>query len=151
MAAQFDGEGRGSREGRKGRRAQAAIEYLELTAQQQEQWTAFHEQHREAMKPFHEEGRALRQRVQESLEADEPEVMVGEAVKALHAHRQAAEQAREAFQEQLKSILTEEQKVKFDAYQDLRRAGRKGRGGRGGRGHRGGGGGGGWGSSTIEG
>jgi Spy/CpxP family protein refolding chaperone len=151
VAAQLEGEGRGPRDGRRGRGMKAVVDYLGLTAEQQERWTALHEQHREAMKPFREEGRALRQRVQESLEAGESEVDVGAAVKALHAHREAGKQAREAFQEQLKSTLTDEQKVKFDAFQELRGAGRKGRGGRG-RGHRGGGGGGtGWGSPPVEG
>ena len=147
-AAQFQGDG--PREGRQGRRMQAVVDYLELTTEQQDQWRTLHAEHREAMKPFHEEGRALRQRVQESLEADEPEVVVGEAVKALHAHREAAKQAREAFEGQLTSILTEEQKVKFDAFKAARGAGRKGRGGRGGRGgHRGGGGA--WDRAPIEG
>ena len=151
VAAQYDGKGRGPRDGRGGRGMKAVVDYLDLTAEQEAQWTALHEQHREAMQPFREEGRALRQRVQESLEAGEAEVDVGAAVKALHAHREAGKQAREAFQEQLKSMLTEDQKVKFEAFQELRGAGGKGRGGRG-RGHRGGGGGGaGWGSPPVEG
>jgi len=145
VAAQpADGPGQGFRDGPRGRRGQAAVEYLGLTVQQQEKWTALHQEHREAMKPFHEEGLALRKRLEESLEANEPEVMVGEAAKALYAHREAARQARKAFETQLTSILTEEQKVKYEAFKAARGAGRKGGRGRGGHrgGHRGGGGGG---------
>jgi Spy/CpxP family protein refolding chaperone len=120
------GEGRG-----RGNRGQAVIEYLGLSAEQQQQWRALHEQHREEMKTLFEEGRALRRKVQESLEADEPELLVGEAVKAAHAHRQQVQKKREAFRDGLKSLLSEEQKEKFEAFQAARQAGGKGRAGRG--------------------
>jgi Spy/CpxP family protein refolding chaperone len=117
----------GPPEGRRGHRASALVEYLGLSAEQQEQWRALHHQHWEAMKPLREEGRTLRQRVRESLEANEPEVVVGEAVKALHAHRQQMQKAREAFESELRALLTDEQKAKLDAFQAARRAGGKGR------------------------
>jgi Spy/CpxP family protein refolding chaperone len=139
VATQAEGSGRGPRDGQRGRRGQAVVEYLGLTAEQQQKWAALEQQHREAMKQFHEEGRALRQRLEESLAADEPDVAVGEAAKALHAHREATRQARTAFKDQLTSILTADQKVKFEAFEAARGVGR--RGGRG-HGHRGGGGGG---------
>lgn len=133
--------GQGRPEGRRGHRAGALIEYLGLSAEQQEQWRTLHQQHREKMGPLREEGHALRQRVREALEANEPAVVVGEAVKAAHAHRQQMQKEREAFEGQLKSLLTEEQKEKFEAFEAARRArgmGRPGwgrrRGGRPGRG-----------------
>jgi Spy/CpxP family protein refolding chaperone len=129
-AAQPAGPGPG--EGRRGKRGQAVIEYLGLSAEQQQQWRALHKQHREEMKPLFEEGRTLRQRVRESLEANEPEVVVGEAVKAAYAHRQLMQKEREAFQEQLKSVLNEEQQVKFEAFKAARGLRGKGRPGRGG-------------------
>jgi Spy/CpxP family protein refolding chaperone len=147
--------GQGPPEGRRGQRGEALFEYLGLSPEQQEQWRALHEQHREAMKPFREEGRALHQQVQKSLEAGEAEVLVGGAVRALYDHRQEMKAAREAFQGQLESVLTAEQKEKFEAFKAARGLRGKGRGGRGrGRGARGpcgGGAGGGWGGPPSEG
>ena len=130
---------------------QAVVDYLGLTAEQQQQWQQLTTEHREAMKPFHEEGQALRQKLEESLEADEPDVVVGEAAKALHAHRAAAKQAREAFEGQLTSILTAEQKVKYEAFKTARGMGRNGGWGKGHRGGHRGGSGGGAGEPPIEG
>ena len=116
---QGQGEGRG--------RGGAAIEYLGLDEQQQEQWRVLEAQHREDMKPLHEEGRVLRQRVRESLEADEPEILVGEAAKAAYAHKKRVEAARQAFEAQLSSVLSPEQQEKFEAYTAARGARRMGR------------------------
>jgi Spy/CpxP family protein refolding chaperone len=145
--------GQGPPEGRRGQRLEKVFEYLGLSAEQQEQWRALREQHWKEMKPYREEGRALHQRVQESLEADEPEILVGEAVKAVYEHRQKMKAAREAFQGQLESVLNAEQKEKFEAFKAARGMRGKGRGGRG-RGRRGpygGGAGGGWGGPPDEG
>ena len=128
VAAQPAGER--NRDGRKGRRGQAIVEYLGLTADQQAQWRSLNQQHREAMKPFHEEGRELRQKVREYLENDEPDAAVGEAAKAVYAHRQAAKEARAAFEGELVSVLNEEQKVKYEAFKAARGGDRKGRRGR---------------------
>ena len=122
-------EGRGR--GRHGIRA--VVEYLDLTQEQQDRWKALHEQHRDEMKTLREEGRGLRQRLQEALQADEPDAAVGEAAKAAHAHRQLMKQAREAFEGQLKSVLTPEQRERFEAFEAVRAMGRKGRGARGSR------------------
>ncbi|MEE8217486.1 MAG: periplasmic heavy metal sensor [Vicinamibacteria bacterium] len=108
-------------------RGDGAIEYLGLSEQQQEQWRALQAQHRQDMKPLHEEGRILQRRVQESLEADEPEILVGEAAKAAYAHKKRVETARNAFEAQLSSVLTAEQQEKFEALKAARGSGRKGR------------------------
>jgi len=126
-AAQLRGQG--PQKGRE--RSENAIEYLGLSEQQQEQWRALQAQHREEMKPLYEEGRVLQQRARESLEADEPEILVGEAVKAVHAHKQRVQAAREVFEAQLSSVLNAEQKERFEALKAARGAGRKGRPGRG--------------------
>ena len=120
-------------EGRRGggQRARAIVEYLDLTQEQQDSWKALREQHRDEMKLLRDEGRGLGQALRKSLEADEPDAVVGEAAKAVHAHRQAVKQAREAFEGQLKSVLTPDQQQKFDAFEAVRAMGRKGRGARG--------------------
>jgi Spy/CpxP family protein refolding chaperone len=126
-AAQPAGDGPGH--GR--HRARAIVDYLDLTPEQQEQWKALREQHREEMKGLREDGRDVRQRLRESLEADAPDAVVGEAAKAAHAHRQRMDQARKAFGGELRSVLTPEQREKFDAFQAARAMGPKGRGARG--------------------
>jgi len=147
--------GQGRPEGRRGQRGGALFEYLGLSPEQQEQWRALHEQHREEMKPYREEGRALHQRVRESLETDEPDAVVGEAVKAVYDHRQRMKAARETFRGQLESVLNAEQKEKLEAFEAARGMRGKDRGergrGRGSRRPRGGGAGGGWGGAPIDG
>jgi Spy/CpxP family protein refolding chaperone len=143
--------GQGPPEGRRGQRGAALFEYLGLSAEQQEQWRGLHKQHREAMKPYREEGQALRQQVQKSLEAGEAGVLVGDAVRALYDHRQEMKAAREALQGQIESLLTAEQKEKYEAFKAARGMRGKSRGGRGRRGPRGRGAGGGWGGSPDEG
>ena len=127
-------EGEGPRGGR--HRARAIVEYLELTQEQQDTWKALREQHQDETKALREEGRGLRKRLRESLEADEPDAVVGEAAKAVHAHRQHMTQAREAFEGQLKSVLSPGQREKYEAFKAARATGRKGRGTRGRRGER---------------
>ncbi|MCG6925140.1 MAG: periplasmic heavy metal sensor [Acidobacteria bacterium] len=127
--AQPAGEAPGG--GRHQHRARAIVEYLDLTQEQQDSWKALREQHRDEMKALREEGRSLRHRLQKALEADEPDAAVGEAAKAAHAHRKAMRQAREAFEGQLKSVLTPEQREKFEAFEAARAMGRKGPGARG--------------------
>ena len=132
VAAQPAGEG--SREGRRGQRGQAIVEYLGLTQAQQDSWKALREQHRDEIETLREEGRALRQKLRESLEADEPDATVGAAAKAAHVHRQLVNQARETFEGQLKSVLTPDQQEKYEAFKAARAMGREGRGAPGGRG-----------------
>jgi Spy/CpxP family protein refolding chaperone len=128
VAAQPAGQGR--RGGRDGR-MQAMVEYLGLSPQQQEQWRTLHQKHHEDMQPLREEGRALHERLQQALEADEPDQAVGEAAKAVYAHRQAMKAARETFEAQLLSVLDEAQKEKFEAFKAARQMGGPGRPGRG--------------------
>jgi Spy/CpxP family protein refolding chaperone len=111
----------------------ALVEYLGLTDQQKTGWRALHEQRREAMKPFAEEGRALRQRLREAVEAPTPDpAAVGEATLALKAHREKARAEREGFRAKLEGLLDPAQKEKLKALEAARRVG-PGRDGR--RGH----------------
>ena len=116
------------RQGPEGRgRSGGVQEYLGLSEQQQEQWRALERRHREDMKPLREEGRVLRQKLRESLEANEPELLVGEAAKAAYAHEEKVEASRKAFEARLASVLTPEQQEKFEAFKAARRSGRAGR------------------------
>jgi Spy/CpxP family protein refolding chaperone len=121
--------GEGPRDGR--HRGRALVEYLDLTQEQQDAWKALREQHRDEMKAAREEGRALQERLRKALEADEPDAVVGEAAKALHAHQQVVKQSRDELKGKMKSILTPKQQEKFEAFEAARSVGRKGRGVRG--------------------
>jgi len=128
-----DGTGR-HRAGREQRRGGRLAEYLGLDAQQKAAVQKVHQQQREEMKPVMEEGRALRKRLREAVEAASPDATaVGEATLALEAHRQKARAQREAFRQKLEGLLDPAQKEKLKAFESGRRTG-MGRDGR--RGHR---------------
>jgi len=120
---------------RAGRGGAALAEYLGLTEQQKSAWRALHEQRREETKLVVEEGRALRKRLREAVEAASPDPKtVGEATLALEAHRQKVRAEHEAFQAKLESLLDPAQKEKLKAFEAARRTlGAGGDGRRGGR------------------
>ena len=93
------------------------VEYLGLTAEQQATWKSLHEQHRTDMQPLREEGRELFQRLKAATDAENPDpATVGSATLALKQHREKVKAAQQAFEAQLTSILTPEQKTKFEAF-----------------------------------
>jgi Spy/CpxP family protein refolding chaperone len=111
--------------------------YLGLTDQQKAEWRALHERRREEMKPMMEEGRALRTKLREALNATSPDPkVVGEAALALEAHHKKVQAEREAFQQKLEAVLDPAQKEKLKAFEAARgwgmgrgmRMGREGRG-----------------------
>jgi Spy/CpxP family protein refolding chaperone len=116
---------------RTGRRGQGLVDYLGLSEEQQASWRAAAEQQRAEMEPFREEGRELRRRLREAVEAENPDpTAVGEARLALEEHHKKMRASREAFDTRLKALLSAEQKEKFEAFKAARRAGRGGREGR---------------------
>jgi len=128
--AQTGDEGRPARHARRG--GAALAEYLGLTDQQKADWRALHEQRRDEMKPVMEEGRALRKKLREAVEAASPDPKtVGEATLALEAHHQKVRAEREAFRQKLEATLDPTQKEKLKAFEAARGWGM----GRGFRGH----------------
>src|SRR5512142_1624927 len=120
----------------RGRGYAALAEYLGLTDQQKTEWRTLHEQQREQMKPMMEEGRALRQKLHDAVNAASADPKaVGEATLALEAHHKKVQAEREAFRQKLESTLDPAQKEKLKAF-EAARGWDKGRGmGRGWRGH----------------
>jgi Spy/CpxP family protein refolding chaperone len=103
------------------RRGARLAEYLGLTDQQKTEWRTLHEQQREQMKPMMEEGRALRQKLHESLNAASPDPKtVGEATLALEAHHKKVQAEREAFRQKLEATLDPAQKEKLKAFEAAR-------------------------------
>jgi Spy/CpxP family protein refolding chaperone len=134
-ATQTGDEGRPAR--RAGRGYAALAEYLGLTDQQKTEWRALHEQRREQMKPMMEEGRALRTKLREALNATSPDpTVVGEATLALEAHHKKVQAEREAVRQKLEAVLDPAQREKLKAFEAARgwgvgrgmRMGREGRG-----------------------
>ncbi len=118
-AAQTGDERRPAR--RAGRGYAALAEYLGLTDQQKADWRALHEQRRDEMKPVMEEGRALRKKLREAVEAASPDPKtVGEATLALEAHHQKVRAEREAFRQKLEATLDPAQKEKLKAFEAAR-------------------------------
>jgi len=114
------------------RGGQRLTQYLGLSEQQQAQWKTMRQQQREQMKPLLDEGRTLRQKLQQALGASQPDPQaVGQATIALKAHRDKVRAQRGQFRQQLAGILDPQQKQKLDALQQMRRGMGHGRGGRG--------------------
>jgi Spy/CpxP family protein refolding chaperone len=114
------------------RRTAATLEYLGLTEEQKASWRALREKQRERMEPLRAEGRDLRLKLRTALDAETPDAAtVGEATLALKAHREKARAVREAFEQQLRAVLTPEQQQKLDAMKAARRTLERGRGHRG--------------------
>jgi Spy/CpxP family protein refolding chaperone len=107
-------------EGYRQHRGERLADYLGLTEQQRTQWRDMMAKHREDMKPLMEEGRTLRMQAREAVDNNAPDAQVGEAVKALHAHREKIRAANEAFESQLESVLTPEQLKKYQAFRAAR-------------------------------
>jgi Spy/CpxP family protein refolding chaperone len=109
----------------RGRGGAALAEYLGLTDQQKAEWRTLHEQRREQMKPMMEEGRSLRKKLREAIEASSPDPRtVGEATLALEAHHKKVQAEREAFRQKLEAALDPAQKEKLKAFEAARGWGR---------------------------
>ncbi len=118
-ATQTGDEGRPARH--RGRGYAALAEYLGLTDQQKTEWRTLHEQQREQMKPMMEEGRALRKKLRDAVEAATPDPKaVGEATLALEAHHKKVQAEREAFRQKLEATLDPAQKEKLKAFEAAR-------------------------------
>jgi Spy/CpxP family protein refolding chaperone len=114
-----------ARQGRGGEgRLQRVAEFLGLTEDQQAAWKSLQERHRTEMEPLRQEGRELHERLKAAIEAENPDpAAVGAATLALKQHREKAKAAHQAFTGKLTSILTPEQKTKFEAFQAKHRGG----------------------------
>ena len=107
-----------------GDRGDRMTEYLGLSAEQQASFKALrHEQHKQA-KPLHAEGRQLHEALRTLMEQESPDATaVGTAMLALKQHQTKMKASHLAFEAKLKSMLTPEQKLKFEAFKAAREAG----------------------------
>jgi Spy/CpxP family protein refolding chaperone len=110
--------------GQGGARFQRLADYLGLTEEQQASWKSLWDQHQTEMRPLWQEGRGLRQGLKAAMGVENPDpAAVGVATLALKQHRDKVRAAQEAFAGRLTSLLTPEQRTKFEAFEALRGSG----------------------------
>lgn len=90
-------------------------ELLGLSDEQQAQLEALRDRNRETLRPLMETARQADHSFRVALEAEHPEVTaVGQAALAMYAARQRVQAAREAVFEEMKAILTPEQRERLE-------------------------------------
>jgi Spy/CpxP family protein refolding chaperone len=88
---------------------------LGLSDDQKAQWQAMREKGRDGMKPLFENARQAHKAFRRTLEAANPDPLaVGEAALAAHAAERKLHDAQQSAFEELKSILTPEQREKLE-------------------------------------
>ncbi|NNL64786.1 MAG: Spy/CpxP family protein refolding chaperone [Myxococcales bacterium] len=102
-------------------RMERVAAFLELTDQQQEEWKALHEQRSGDAAAQREEMRALHERIRGLAASENPDAAaVGELVIEAHRKMSAHRAEAEAVHAEVLSILTPEQRERFEAMQSLR-------------------------------
>ncbi len=109
--------------------------YLDLSQDQRQQLEGFAQEMRTSVEPLRQQQRELREQRRGALEAQDP-CALGEAELASHALRTQGKVVRDAFNANLESILTDDQKQKLEMMEAARAVGERGRRGPRGRGHR---------------
>jgi Spy/CpxP family protein refolding chaperone len=88
---------------------------LGLSEDQKAQWKSMQEKSRVSVKPLIESARQAHETFRNALEAPNPDALaVGQAALAAHAAEKSLHEAQQAAFEELKSILTPEQKEKLE-------------------------------------
>jgi Spy/CpxP family protein refolding chaperone len=101
-------------------------DFLELTAEQREQWDALHQELRGTIRPSFEQQRTLDQELRGLLDEASPDpAAVGTIVLQQRDNRRSIEAAHEQLKEQLAAILTAEQLDRLDAFHAARGSGRR--------------------------
>ncbi len=108
--------------GHRGPREGGPIERLDLTDQQKDQILSIREKHRAENQPLFETAQKAHQAFRKALEKDGADAQsVGQAALAMRAAQKKLEAALAGEREEVKSILTPEQREKFEASEKRRR------------------------------
>jgi len=103
------------------RRLERMADVLDLSAQQIEQWQEIFASRNVKREAEGSEIHALHEQIRALASADDPDVTaIGERVIEAHRLMEAAQAEREALHAELMSILTPEQKERFEVLQELR-------------------------------
>jgi Spy/CpxP family protein refolding chaperone len=109
------------------------VEYLALDDAQIEAWTAYHEEFRATVDPIRETMRDLHTQLREALDAETSDAAtIGQLMLDIEAVRDEIFAARHALDENLKSLLTADQLLKFEAFRAAQAYMQRGAGGPGG-------------------
>ncbi len=129
-------QGPGPRAGRPGDRGpgpgfgpapEQLAERLGLSEDQKAQWQAMREKSRDSMKPLAQSARQAHEAFRNAVEAANPDALaVGQAALAAHAAEKKLHDAQQAAFEELKSILTPEQREKLEQGRDRGRPRQRG-------------------------
>ncbi len=131
-----DGKDSDRHEGERGERlaerhAERLTRALDLTEEQQTRLAALQDELGETLRPSLEAMRSMRDELEAELESANPDpAAVGSRAIALHRTKESMKRAHETFETGLKAMLTEGQRVRYEAMRDAReeRDGRFGHG-----------------------
>ena len=99
-------------------------EFLNLTPAQETQIDALHDSMRTTIDPLFEAKRAEDEKLHSLIESANPDATaIGKQVLAIRAIDQQIRAAHEAMEQKGAALLTADQKVKFDAFNAMRRMG----------------------------
>ena len=99
-----------------GPRVDVLVNYLQLTADQKTAWEKAHADFQAATQALHDQQIALREKLGEALKGTDP-CAIGTLMLQIRAIGDQVETAHDALEQRLASILTPEQKAKYDAFQ----------------------------------
>jgi Spy/CpxP family protein refolding chaperone len=101
----------------------ALVQFLALSEAQLASWKTFHEELKAAIDPLIEQQRAAQQQLQAALDATTPDpAAIGNAMLAIRAIGNQIRAAHDALDAKLKSVLSPEQVLKFDAFRAAQQA-----------------------------
>lgn len=116
--------------GRHGPRGDGLPDFLGLTVEQRDEWQALHERHRTETQPRFEEIRALQQKLDAALEGASPDATtVGELMLGVRDLRGKMHASHELLKDSLAAVLTPEQAIRWEAFEEAMALVRGGRGG----------------------
>lgn len=109
------------------------IEFLGLDDAQIEAWTAYHEEFRATLDPLRETMRDLHAQLRDALDAEPSDAAaIGQLMLDIEGVRDDISAARQALDDNLKSLLTADQLLKFEAFRAAQAHMQRGAGGPGG-------------------
>jgi Spy/CpxP family protein refolding chaperone len=99
-------------------RGDVLADYLQLTAAQKSAWQSARTAFETAVKPLHDQQRATHEQIEQALSGPSPDAAaIGKLVIAAHALGDQIKAAHDTLETTLQSVLTPEQKTKYDAFE----------------------------------
>lgn len=106
-----------------GPRHDVLAEYLQLTADQKTAWANARKDFETAVQPLHDKEKATHEQIDAALAAATPDpTAIGNLMLSMRAIHEQIKAAHDALEQKLASVLTPEQKAKFDAFNAARKA-----------------------------